>query len=237
MRTLGILAIFLLTVGAIVEAAFLFRLSRRVGDLSRELAVAHEAPPRPAEPPPLRPPPSRPPVTLPAVRVTAPPAFTPSPAATVANATLRDALATPEGREQLRTALDIIAEQKRQERLVHVVERREERDQRWRERMAKVVPLAPDEATKVNALLASLQTGRRQLLEDMRAGSKDADQTDSALDDLQDSTQKAIRTLIGEERWRKMREGDRRGGGGQQRGPQGQGGQPAAANVPTAPPG
>jgi hypothetical protein len=217
MRILGILAIFLLSVCAIAEGAFLFRLSGRVHDLQQEAAVAHEAALRPAPEVPAAPSarvpvPARPaaPTRAPAG---APPAFTPPPASTAATATLRDALSTPEGRDQLRAAMDVIAEQRRQERLVKFVERREERDQRWKERITKAIPLSGDEPQKLGALFTSLQTGRRQLLEDMKAGAKTAEETDSAMDDLQESTQKAVRSLLGDDRWRKLRED--RGGRGQ----------------------
>src|SRR5436305_12939077 len=104
MRMLGIAAIFLLSLCAIAEGAFLFRLSRQVRDLSAEVASAREGLPRvtaPSDPPP-RPslPPPRPsaPVraALPAV-----PVFAPASPTGAATATLRDALATPEGRDQL----------------------------------------------------------------------------------------------------------------------------------------
>jgi hypothetical protein len=239
MRIVGILAIFLLSVGAIAEGAALFRLSRQVRELSQQVAVAHEhdesvhaADPgdRPAArvaAAPLRP------AAVPRPAAS-PPAFTPSAPSVAATATLRDALSTPEGREQLRSALDIIAEQRRQERLVKYVERREERDQRWKEQITKNVPLSGEEPAKVSAIFASLQTARRQLLEDMRAGSKTSEETDSALDDLQENTQKALHGLLGDDRWRKLREGRERGGGNRQNGPRPQGQAPAAGTSPAA---
>src|SRR4051794_24729163 len=154
MRMLGIAAIFLLSLCAIVEGAFLFRLSRQIRDLSADVATARDGLPRvivaPSDSssrPSLAP--SRPsaPVraALPAV-----PVFAPAGPTGTATATLRDALATPEGRDQLRNAMDVIAEQRRQERLVDYVKRREEREQRWRDRIGKVLPLNPEESTKLN---------------------------------------------------------------------------------------
>jgi hypothetical protein len=216
MRTLGILAIFLLAVCAITGGAFLFRLSGQVRDLSHQVALAHEnslhesAAVPPAAP--ARLPAPAPRLSL-AARPSPPPAFTAPAPSTAATTTLRDALATPEGRDHLRAALDIIAEQRRQERLVTTVERREERDQRFKERISKL-PLTGDEPQKINALFAALATGRRQLLEDMRAGAKNAEDTDEAMDELQDTTQKALRTLIGDDRWNKV-QSERRGGGRQ----------------------
>jgi hypothetical protein len=237
MRTLGMLAIFLLAVCAIAEGAFLFRLSGRVQDLSRELAAVHEIPLRPAgEAAPAaerRPAPAPRPV-IPARPAAPPPAFTAPAPSTAATTTLRDALATTEGRDQLRAALDVIAEQRRQERIVKVVERREERDQRWKERVSKV-PLTGDEPQKINALFATLATGRRQLVEDMKAGVKNAEDTDTAMDELQDNTQKALRTLLGDERWNKM-QSDRQGRGGGRQGNGQRGNGPPRPGAPPAPP-
>jgi hypothetical protein len=213
MRTLGIMAVFVLAVCAITEGAFLFRLSAQVRDLSHQVASAHEVSLRDsAEAPsvaPARAPPSALRPLTPARSAAAPPAFTAPTPALAATTTLRDALATSEGRDHLRAAMDIIAEQRRQERLVATVERREERDQRFKERLNKL-PLTGDEPQKISALFTALATGRHQLLEDMRAGAKNAEDTDEAMDELQDTTQKALRTLIGDDRWSKV-QSERRG--------------------------
>src|SRR3954451_14291972 len=111
MRTMAIIAIFGLTVSAIAEGAFLFRLSGRVTALSQEVAQAREAaalvPVARPEPPPERPMAAAPARAVPALRPAAvPPSFTAPAPAVAATATLRDALSTNEGREQLKTALD-----------------------------------------------------------------------------------------------------------------------------------
>jgi hypothetical protein len=209
MRLLGMVAIFVLSLVSIVEGAFLFRLSHRVSALSGERAVTE---PDRAEAAPVASP--RRPVMVPrALPAAAPPAFqTTPPPSSPAAATLREALATTEGREQLRAAMDVIAEEKRQTRLAESLPRREERDQRMKERLLKAVPLTGDEPIKVATLFTTLQAGRRQLIEDMRAGLKNAEQTDTALDELRDGTEKSLHALLGDDRWRKVREG-RRGGG------------------------
>lgn len=213
MRTIGILAIFVLALCAIGEGAALFRLSRQVSDLKEQVARAPvEESDDPAP---------RPRVVLPAsaprAREAAPrpvPAFTaPAPATSApAVGSLRDALATAEGRDQLKAALAIIDEEKRQDRLVKRADKRNEGEQKWKDRILKAVPLTGDEPLRIEALFASLKTGRQQILDDMRAGAKNSEQADNEIDQLQDATEKNLRTLLGDDRWKKLRGEDRRGG-------------------------
>jgi hypothetical protein len=240
MRTLGMIAIFLLSLVAIVEGAYLFKLSRQVTALTEDRTAAAEtddlaAPAaRRAEAPAPRPRPSAP-MPVPTFQAMAPPSTTP------ATTTLREALATTEGREQLKAAMEVIAEEKRQARLIEWAPRRDERDQKYRERIHKAVALTGDEPLKLDALFTTMQTNRRQIIEDMRAGLKNAEKADDELDELRDTTEKSIHALLGDERYKKIR-GDRRnngrGGEGQQQGqgqPQGQAPQGQAPSVAAGP--
>jgi hypothetical protein len=218
MRTLGIFAVFLLSLVSIVEGAFLFKLSRQVSTLSQDRPALEDrgdedamvAAVRRTDPAAPRPRPVAP-HNVPSFQTLAPPSTTP------ATTTLREALATTEGREQLKAAMEVIAEEKRQVRLADSLPRREERDQRMRERIMKAVPLTGDEPLKLTTLYTTLQAGRRQVLDDMRAGLKNAEQADNEMDELRDNTENSIHALLGDERWKKLREGreGRRGGGGQ----------------------
>jgi hypothetical protein len=232
MRTLGMFAIFLLSLVSIVEGAFLFKLSRQVSTLARAPEGMEDRGDETA-PPVRRPDPVAPRLarsaasaSVPTFQTLAPPSTTP------ATTTLREALATTEGREQLKAAMEVIAEEKRQARLVDSAPRRDERDQRFKERIMKAVTLTGDEPLKLTTLFATAQSGRRQILDDMRAGLKNAEQADNELDQLRDSTEKSAHELLGDERWKKIREG-RRGGGWQQQGPPGQ----PPASVATGGPG
>lgn len=214
MRTLGIAAIFVLSLVSIVEGAFLFRLSRQVRTLAdvRGAVDEHEEIAAPARPsPPAHAPRPRPitPSALPSFQTLAPPSTTP------ATTTLREALATSEGREQLKAAMEIIAEEKRQTRLVDSLPRRAERDQRYRERIMKAVPLTGDEPLKLTTMFTTLQAARQQAIDDMHAGLKNAEDTDNALDSLREDADKQIRALLGDDRWHKVQAG-RRGGQQQQ---------------------
>src|SRR5207253_1063156 len=104
------------------------------------------------------------PATVPSFQTLAPPSTTP------ATTTLREALATAEGREQLKAAMEVIAEEKRQARLADSLPRRDERDQRYRERITKTVTLTGDEPLKLATLFTTLQASRRQIIDDMHAG-------------------------------------------------------------------
>jgi hypothetical protein len=237
MRTLGILAIFLLSLVSIVEGAFLFRLSRQVNGLSREPASADDRDepantrplatmPRPSQ----RPRPAAPPgiPSLPTFQTLAPPSTTP------ATTTLREALATTEGREQLKAAMEIIAEEKRQTRLVESLPRRAERDQRYKERIMKAIPLSGDEPLKMASVFTTLQAARQQAIDDMHAGLKNAEETDNALDEVRDAADKQLHALLGDDRWKKVRDGRRGPGGGQGgagAGGASVGGSPASASV------
>jgi hypothetical protein len=243
MRTLGMLAIFILSLVSIVEGAYLFKLSRRVTALSHEPAGAVDdreeaVASRSALSAPVRPHPivagaSR----VPSFQTLAPPSTTP------ATTTLREALATTEGREQLKAAMEVIAEEKRQTRLVESLPRRAERDQRFRERIMKAVPLAGDEPLKLSSVFTSLQAARQQTIDDMHAGLKNAEQTDEALDQVREEADKQIHALLGDDRWKKIQNGRRGGWGGGQGGPNGGGNNGpsanngAAAGNPTANPG
>lgn len=244
MRTIGIAAIFVLSLCAIGEGAYLIKLSRRVNALSQQVergaleggsSLAYGAA-QPAD--------ERPRKTLGAaeaqVRVAAPvPNFqTLAPASTTpATSTLREALSTSEGREQLKAALAVIEEEKRQARMLERAGRSDERDKRWKERIAKSVALTGDEPLKIESLFTSLGHGRRQILDEMKAGAKNAEQADDAIDELEEATERSVRALMGEERWRKFREDGRRNR--QQGQGQGQAGPPAPGQpgAPGQPPG
>jgi len=230
MRSLGIIAIFVLCLVSIVEGAYLFKLSRQVSALSQERSEAVEidepaSTARRFEAPAPRARPAAP-MPVPSFQTMAPPSTTP------ATTTLREALSTTEGREQLKAAMEVIAEEKRQARLLEWAPRRDERDQKYRERILKSVALTGDEPLKLNTLFTTMQTTRRQILDDMRAGLKNAEKADDELDELRDGTERQIQALLGEERWKKVR-GDRRGREGQQ---QGQGQQQQGQPQPQQPP-
>jgi hypothetical protein len=249
MRILGIVAIFVLAVVAIVEGAALVRLSSRLDSVAQQagaggpaddpgfdttrrpsLARASSEPAAPARPP--------------VPRLTPAAAAPPAPAAPPGSPTavLGEALGTPEGRQHLKAAMETLREQERQDRMVRNAERDVEREQRQRERMARVLGLNSDEQNKLGHLYTTLQSGRRRVLEEMRVGGKTSEQADDEIDAMEDEAQRNVRTLLGEDRMRKLREAERgerrRERGGREAGPPGAPGQPAAppGQAPAPPP-
>jgi len=235
MRVVGIIAIFVLCLAVIAEGAFLVKLSRQVNTLSQQEAVARErgepgddsalaATERRAErAAPRLPRGAQPGGGVPSFQALAPPPTTP------ATTTLREALATSEGREQLKAAMEVIAEEKRQDRLVKWAARRDERDQHYKERILKAVPLTGDEPLKLATLFTNLKSARQQVIDDMRAGLKTAEQADEDTDELQANHERAMNALLGEERWKKARESRRERGQGPGQAPQA--GQASTPNV------
>jgi hypothetical protein len=227
MRTIGIVAIFVLALCAIGEGAMIVRLSRRVDGLGRVVesvpAATEEGPARRVEALPGRPTP----MAAPALAAR-PPQFKEAPAPGSRQSPLQE-LATPEGRQLLRSALDVINEERRQEHLIASMPRREERAQRWMERIGKSVPLTSDETVRLQAMYAELKSGRQQVLDEMRGGGKTAEQANDAMDELRDKADKSVRALLGEERWKKAREEARNNRDRQQQGPAQAQGQPAPA--------
>jgi hypothetical protein len=248
MRVIGIVAIFVLALATIVEGAVIVRLSSRLDALDEKLAHGPagpddvraarregislarggmEAAPAPLPPPKLAPAPgSAPPVP------TGP-----------ATAMLAEALQSVEGRQHLRGAMELLREQDRQDRLIRNAEQDIEREQRYRDRLSKVLSLPGHEQEKLGQFYASLQAGRRKVLEEMRSGVKNAEQADDEIDNLEDSTEQQVRTLLGEQRMQQLRDARRnergrgRGqGGGQQGQGQQQQGQQATPPPPATPP-
>jgi hypothetical protein len=232
MRTFAMVAISLLAIGAIVEGAVIVRLSGRVEALSQRLASNSDPSPTgatgPARIAAARAPAGTPtaglaPSTLPRLLPT-----TPEPAAPMATSVLREALETSEGRQHLKAAIDLLREQERQEKLSSRAERAVEREQQHAQQLTRVLGLSSDEQGKVGQLYATMQANRRRVLDEMRAGQKDADQADDEIDNLRDETERSVRALLGEPRMQKYRESMR----AQRRRDRGNDGQAPAAGAP-----
>jgi hypothetical protein len=188
---------------------------------------------------------------LPPPRLTPPPGSAPAVPTGPATAMLAEALQTAEGRQHLRGAIELLREQERQDRLLRNADQEIEREQRYRDRLTKVLALPAHEQEKVGQLYAGLQASRRKVLEEMRAGLKNAEQADDEIDNLEDGTQAQVRALLGEQRMQQLRDARRaergreggrqdggRQGGGQRGNQQGsQGGQQAPGASPAPPPG
>ena len=239
MRVIGIVAIFVLAVAAIVEGAVIVRLSSRVDALDEKLALA----PLPVDGDTLRRE-----VSLARSGGAAPPAALPPPR--LAPAPREQRRRRPpvpprrcwprrckrqEGRQHLRGAMELLREQDRQDRLVRNAEQDIEREQRYRDRLVKVLSLPAHEQEKVGQFYATLQASRRKVLEEMRSGLKNAEQADDEIDNLEDGAEQQVRTLLGEQRMQQLRDARRTEQRGRGRGGQ-QGNQQGGPQTPPAPP-
>jgi hypothetical protein len=244
MRVIGIVAIFVLALAAIVEGAVIVRLSSRLDALDEKLSHA------PVVPDEVRAP-RREGValargdiasaTLPPPKLAPVPGSAPVPTGP-ATAMLAEALQSVEGRQHLRGAMELLREQDRQDRLLRNAEQDVEREQRYRDRLTKVLSLPGHEQEKLGQFYGNLQAGRRKVLEEMRSGLKNAEQADDEIDNLEDSTEQQVRALLGEQRMQQLRDsrrtergrgrgqGQGQGGGQQQQGPPGA---PPPATPPT----
>jgi hypothetical protein len=214
MRTFGILAIFGLTLVAIGEAAYLIHLARRIEALDHGVRVAAERPlldlPPEDRPPRLVSAPIRPrdggvPRLAP-IAFTAPP---PAPGNTAA-ITLREALSTADGREQLRAALDLMKEEDRRGKLLKKASGWDERDQKWREKLTKLASLQADEQNKIGDVIGQAGQARAQILSDMQLGLKTSKEAGREIKDLQDKTEKEVRSVLGDKRAKELRDAERR---------------------------
>lgn len=240
MRLFGIIAIFVLSIAAIVEGALLVRMSSRLDSLAEKLESAPGADPlayrinRGTPSASAGAAAARPPVALPRL-VPAPgtgEGAPDGPATTV----LRQALETPEGRAHLKHAMEVLREQERQERMVRRAEEEITDEQRYQERLGRLVGLNPDEKNRISQYYTTLHSGRRRVLEEMRAGVKNAEQADDEIDNLEEETQRQVRALLGDARLNKYREANRaerrRERGRDGNGAPGANGAPATATAP-----
>lgn len=215
MRLIGIVAVFVLSLVAIVEGAVLFRLSGRIDGLTAELQAAREG--GEGDGLPARTTASGAVLTRPVTLTRsagAPPAFNTAAAGSSAPAgpavdVLAEALSTSAGRDQLRGALAKMKDEDRRDRMIKNAPRQEERDTRERDRILRFAGLQPHEQQRVGQLFTDLQQNRRRVMEELQAGLKTAEQADDEIDDMEDATEKAWKTLLGDQRMKQFRDAEK----------------------------
>jgi hypothetical protein len=116
------------------------------------------------------------------------------------------ALDSAEAREQLRQFVAAQLERERQEARDRVVERRTERETRWREQVTKQLALSPPEAEKFNQILNNSQNRRDALQARIQAGELEGPAIRSAVVGLREESSRELRALLGEERAAKYEE-------------------------------
>ncbi len=206
MRLVGIIAVFVLTIAAIVEGAFLIRLSGQVAALTEKLSAQPVADS-------LASPGSRPFVAaapVPRLTVPRPDPKAPAPAEPTEGApptaALGQALETSEGLSHLKGAMTKLQEMDRQTKLAEKAKEDIERDQRQQERLTRALSLSSTEQGAIQNMYTSLNSARSRVIEEMRSGIKSASQADDEIDELEDKTETAVRSMLGEARMKQLRD-------------------------------
>jgi hypothetical protein len=123
----------------------------------------------------------------------------PSPAAAVLPPVL-EALGTPEARQKLQAVLGAMKEEKRREKLVESVERREKIDQKVKELMGPELGLNADESARVSDLLTRAATARRHAVEELASGARSRADAKNEIDGAQKAADQELEKVLGEKR-------------------------------------
>jgi hypothetical protein len=212
MRLVGIIAVFVLALTAIVEGAFLVRLSSKVAALDEQLRAQPTAVALDGDTPARRAARASGDLArLPVPRLEAK-GTTPTESAPAAEgvptaiATIEAALRSPEGLAHLKNGLKRIEDQDRQVRMIEGVKNDIEREKRYQERITRALNLSGGEQGTIHQMYASMQASRQRILDEMQSGVKTSEQADDEIDQLEDQTETAVRTLLGDERLKQARE-------------------------------
>jgi ABC-type branched-subunit amino acid transport system ATPase component len=81
-----------------------------------------------------------------------------------------------------------------------------EREKRYQERITRALNLSGGEQGTIHQMYASMQASRQRILDEMQSGVKTSEQADDEIDQLEDQTETAVRTLLGDERLKQARE-------------------------------
>jgi hypothetical protein len=136
---------------------------------------------------------------------------------------LPPAIDTPDGREQLRRFVVAALEQEREQGRQRQEQRQEEREQARRQRMATELGLSPTESEKFNQIMAQTQTARVNLRSRIESGELNREAIGREMATMREEADKQMRSLLGDDRMKKLEgmrgrggpgpmQGDRRGG-------------------------
>ncbi len=219
MRLAGLIAMTLLSVGVVVEGAYILSLRRevlRVGDQVRQLAEEGQGdrvvPERSwrstttSRDPQVAAPAgggSRPVLPVPRFVNAAAPVTGPLPQ-----------LETPEAREQVRLIVAAELERARQERDDQSRQARDQREQQRMDAIVKALGLNQDQAKRFGDAMAAAQDGRRQLRERMEKGQVQRADIGKEMQALRDQSRGQIQQAIGADKMAKLEELERQDRGG-----------------------
>jgi hypothetical protein len=198
----------LLVVVVVIQGAYLVKLNRAVARLSAERLVDAAEAPREEQ---------RASAPLPPARAAAKAAL-PSPAAAPPvflhppsrGAPTLDALASPEGRQQLQEVLSSLKDQRRQEKTIKSTGRRAQLDRRLEEIGAAQLGLGAEESQKFRQVLAGLGEARHKAVEELQGGQRSRAEVKRDLDAATRSGETVLTELLGDKRMTAYRELRRR---------------------------
>jgi hypothetical protein len=198
-RLIGTLAISALTLGCVLNGVYLIKLSSRIDRLSTATVGFDQRPSDSRQPLPAR-------LPAPLARTAhSPAALSPAPSAPPATV-LGDALHTLEGRRHLEDALTALEEDARRAELAERVAGDERRQEKNRERLTRMFALGGAEQQKIASIHAAARSERQRIVEAMLAGAKTASEGEAALDAVRENASQQVRTALGEQRVRRLRE-------------------------------
>jgi hypothetical protein len=142
-------------------------------------------------------------VLSPAPRI---PRLTTLPATTTPLPPVLEALNSPEGRQKLSDVLTSMKEQRRQEKLIKSVDKRDKVDQRMKEISAAELGLSAEEATKVGDALTRLATVRRHAIEELQGGVRSRAEAKAEIDAATKAADETLKNVLGEKRLLAYRE-------------------------------
>ena len=127
------------------------------------------------------------------------PRLTPAPASASLPPVL-EALGTPEARQKIQEVLGAMKEEKRREKLVKSVDRREKIDQKVKELVGPELALNAEERARVSDLLTRAMTTRRHAVEELQSGARSRADAKNEIDGAQKAADQELEKVLGEKR-------------------------------------
>jgi hypothetical protein len=117
-----------------------------------------------------------------------------------------EALGTPEVRQKLQEVLASMKEQRRQEKLVKSIDKREKVDQRMKELVGPELALDAGETARAVDILGRAMTVRRHAIEELQSGARSRAEAKSEIDGAGKTADQALLAVLGEKRFQSYRE-------------------------------
>jgi hypothetical protein len=185
------IAIGTLAALVVAQGAYTLKLQRNLRAVNERLDRA--APAEVAEAPAT--------TAVPLPRLASLPRLTPaSPQAAAPLPPVLEALGTAEAKAKIQEVLGAIKEDRRREKLVKSVDRREKLDQKMRDLMGPELALTADEHARARELLTRAMTARRHAIEELQSGARTRAEAKSEVDGATKAVDEELEKLLGAQR-------------------------------------